>query len=54
MANMSDNPDSEASKWFKTAIVVTALYVSAAFYFVVTADVEPDSTRPEVQYGQSD
>lgn len=54
MANLSDNPDSEATKWFVLALLATVLYVTAAFVFVITAPVEPDNTRPEVQHGQPD
>lgn len=48
MANMSDNPDIEASKWFVLTMVACALYIGAAFTFVVLQDVEPTVDQVQV------
>lgn len=42
-------PDSEAKRWFIFAIIGTALYVSAVFAFVITADVEPTADAVSAQ-----
>ena len=41
MASLSDNPDKEASRWFVIILVGAFLYVGAAYFFVVSVDVEP-------------
>lgn len=46
------NPDSETVKWFTIVVVAVALYVTVAFAFVITSPVEPNNSKPEVQYGQ--
>ena len=50
--NEHTNPDAETKKWFAITVIAVTLYVTAAFTFVITAHIEPDTTRPEVQYGQ--
>lgn len=53
--NGAHNPDGEAKKWFLLAVIGTVLYVSAAFKFVILADVGPQETAVEAgQHGQSD
>ena len=52
--NATHNPDSEAKKWFVLAIIGTVLYVSAAFKFVILADVGPHEIPVEAgEHGQS-
>ena len=50
------NPDSEAKKWFVLAVIGTVLYVSAAFKFVILADLGPHEVPVEEagEHGQPD
>ena len=50
--NSTHNPDAEAKKWFVLAVIGTVLYVSAAFKFVILADVGPQDV-PVVEAGQN-
>ena len=51
--NGHHNPDSEAKKWFVLAVIGTLLYASAAFKFVILADVgQQDAPAQEGQHGQ--
>jgi hypothetical protein len=59
MADQGHNPDSEAKKWFVLAVIGTVLYVSAAFKFVILADVGPQEvpeavSAQEGEHGQPD
>ena len=55
MADNTNNPDSEAKKWFALALIGTLLYVATVFVFVITADPGgPQQAKGEVQeHGQS-
>jgi hypothetical protein len=52
MADDGHNPDSEAKKWFVLAVIGTVLYVSAAFKFVILADVGPQEIPVPVEAGE--
>ena len=53
MADLNDNPDIEAKKWFTIVIVGALLYVSTVFAFVVGRDAGPSAAPQEPQNGQS-
>lgn len=48
MGGASDTPDMLAKKWFWIAFAGVVAYTSAAFYFVLMAEVEPSDTKPVV------
>jgi len=54
MADMNENPDIEAKKWFTIAIVGALLYVSTVFAFVVGRDAGPSAAPQEPPNGQHD
>jgi hypothetical protein len=60
---MADNghieADSEATKWFRLAVIGTVLYVSAVFAFVINGDLSDQQEEPlrmqaqqETEHGQ--
>ena len=54
MANMSENPDSEARKWFTIAVIGALLYVGTVFTFVINGELDgPDSAQEMPQHEQS-
>jgi hypothetical protein len=40
MADMNENPDSEARKWFTIALVGAILYVGTVFTFVINGELD--------------
>ena len=54
MADLNENPDVEARKWFTIAVIGALLYAGTVFAFVVTRDPGPSAPVKEVQqHGQS-
>jgi hypothetical protein len=45
MADMNENPDSEARKWFLIALVGAALYVGTVFTFVINGELDGDGSN---------
>jgi hypothetical protein len=45
MADMNENPDSEARKWFLIALVGAALYVGTVFTFVINGELDGDNAN---------
>jgi hypothetical protein len=54
MADMSENPDTEARKWFAIALIGALLYVGTVFTFVINGDLDGDKPAQEMpQHEQS-
>jgi hypothetical protein len=48
MANMNENPDAEARKWFTIALIGALLYVGTVFTFVINGDLDGDNSAQEM------
>jgi hypothetical protein len=54
MADMNENPDAEARKWFTIALIGALLYVGTVFTFVINGDLDGDNSAQEMpQHEQS-
>lgn len=57
MADLNENPDVEARKWFTIAVIGALLYAGTVFAFVVTRDPGPSASPAPVKevqtHGQS-
>ena len=54
MADMNENPDAEARKWFTIALVGAMLYVGTVFAFVINGELDGQSSAQEMpQHEQS-
>jgi len=50
MADMSENPDAEARKWFTIALVGAMLYVGTVFTFVINGELDgANAATPQQQ-----